>query len=136
MPILYYPNPGEVFVCNYDMVTIEPEMCKPRPVVIVTPRLRGRAKLVGVVPLSTTAPNVLQGYHCELTLETALPEPFDSERMWAKCDMFSVVSLDRLDRFKEPRLRYGGPRRWRSGRITDEQLEAVRAAVLIGLGFG
>lgn len=135
MPLLYYPNPGEIFVCNYDEYPIEPEMCKPRPVVVASPRLRGRAKLVGVIPLSTTVPDVLQDYHCEVELEQPLPAPFDSPKMWAKCDMYSVVSLDRLDRFKEPRARYGGARKWTSRKLSKEQLEAVRQALLRGLGF-
>lgn len=135
MSLSYYPNMGEVLLCNFDEFPIEPEMCKPRPVVVASPRLRARARLVGVVPLSTTPPSQMQEYHCEIALAQLLPAPFDSPKMWAKCDMYAVVSLDRLDRFKEPRARYGGARKWTSGKVTPDQLKTVRRAMLKGLGF-
>ncbi len=135
MPLSYYPRVGEILVCDYGHHAIEPEMTKARPVVVIGPRLRRRADLVGVVPLSTTAPNEMQDYHCRIELAQPLPPPFDSPVMWAKCDMFSSVSLARLDRFKEPRNRYGGARKWMTGRVSREQLEALKSAVLRGLGF-
>lgn len=135
MPLLYYPSPGEIVVCHYDDQVIEPEMRKTRPVVVVGPRLRGRGRLVTVVPFSTTEPTSFYDYHCRIELTHSLPPPFDSAIMWAKCDMLAVVSLDRLDRFKEPKGRYGGPRRWTTGRVSADQLTALRRAVLCGLGF-
>lgn len=135
MPLSYYPRIGEVLVCDYGAHTIEPEMFKTRPVVVVSRRLRNRPGLVGIVPLSTTEPDRMEGYHCFIELETPLPPPFDSPIMWAKCDMYSVVALRRLDRFKAPRSRQGGGRTWVAGELTGEQCEAVRQAVLIGLGF-
>jgi len=92
-------------------------------------------RLVTVVPLSTTEPDSVEDYHCKITLAQPLPEPFENPVMWAKCDMVSAVSLDRLDRFKEPRQRYGGPRKWTVGRISAAQLKEVRCAVLCGLGL-
>jgi uncharacterized protein YifN (PemK superfamily) len=136
MALMYYPRVGEILVCHYDRVALGAEMVKSRPVVVIGPRLRRRADVVGVVPLSTTAPDPEECYHCKIELVRALPPPFDKPMMWAKCDMYGSVSLLRLDRFKEPRARYGGPRKWSSGQLSDEQVRAVRAAVLRGLGFG
>ena len=103
MALQYYPNQGEILLCDYGAKVIPPEMDKRRPVVIVTPRLRRRGELVGVIPLSTTEPEEAQDFHCRFELQVPLPAPFDSPAMWAKCDMFSVVSRSRLDRFKAGR---------------------------------
>ena len=135
MPLSYYPRPGEILVCDYGTHAPPPEMIKARPVVVVGPRLRRRADLVGVVPPSTTVPRSIEDYHCEIILAVPLPAPFDSPVMWAKCHMYSSISLLRLDRFREPRNRYGGPRKWTTGRVSGEQLEALKMAVLRGLGM-
>ncbi|WP_374944657.1 type II toxin-antitoxin system PemK/MazF family toxin [Sphingomonas sp.] len=135
MPLSYYPPAGEILVCHYDLDPVEPEMRKTRPVVVVGPRLRRRARLVTVVPLSTTEPIPVERFQYRIDLDPALPPPFDAPVAWAKCDMVSSVSLDRLDRFKIPRARYGGPRQWMVGRVSPEQLRAVRVATLCGLGF-
>lgn len=133
MALLYYPNPGEVLLCEYGEKVIPPEMSKRRPVVIVTPRLRRRGELVGVVPLSTTAPDHMEDFHRQLELAQLLPPPFDSPVMWAKCDMFSVVARARLDRFKAGRAE--GQRQYIAGKLNAEQLKAVKAGLLCGLGL-
>uniref|UniRef100_UPI0035CC40CE type II toxin-antitoxin system PemK/MazF family toxin n=1 Tax=uncultured Sphingomonas sp. TaxID=158754 RepID=UPI0035CC40CE len=135
MGLNFYPDAGMILVCHYDAIAPAPEMIKSRPVVVVGPRLRRRGRLAAVVPLSTTAPAEIEAYHCRITLAQPLPAPFDAPTMWGKCDMVSSVSLDRLDRFKEPRARHGGARQWRTGRLSPEQLAAVRVAVLRGLGW-
>lgn len=135
MPLLYYPSPGEIVMCRYDDVVIEPEMRKARPAVVVGPRLRRRGRLVTVVPLSTTAPEPPESYHCRIELSDALPAPFDSPIMWAKCDMVAAVSLARLDRFRGVQQRRGGPRRWTTGKLTPDQFLAVQRSVLCGLGL-
>jgi mRNA interferase MazF len=55
--------------------------------------------------------------------------------MWAKCDMYSVVSMQRLDRFKEAKQRHGGARQWRVGKANAAQIIALKKAVLCGIGF-
>jgi len=132
MGLLYYPNPGEILLCDYGTSGVAPEMEKRRPVVIVTPRLRRRGELVGVIPLSTSAPQEVEDFHCRLELDHPLPAPFDRPVMWAKCDMFSVLSRDRLDRFKAGR---GEKRIYVAGKVTADQLKALRAAMLCGLGL-
>ena len=137
MPLLYYPSPGDILVCHYDSEhdVYEGEMCKSRPVIVVGPRLRRRGKVVTVIPLSTSEPLPLEIHQWRFEIEHPLPEPFDSPVMWAKCDLVSTVALERLDRFKEPRVRYGGPRKWTSSKISVEQLKEIRAAILCGLGL-
>lgn len=134
MPLLYYPREGEILVCDYTGFS-SPEMTKSRPVVVVSPRLRRRADLVAVIPLSTTAPDHIEDYHCQITLANPLPAPFDSPDMWAKCDMISTIAKARLDRFKRPRRPHGGARTWDSGQLTPAQLLAVKRAMLCGLGL-
>ena len=134
MALAYYPRPGEIVWCGYDYDVVDPEMRKPRPVVIVSPRLRRRPKLTAVVPLSYSAPEPLEDYHCYLELTRPLPTPFDAPACWAKCDMVATVSLDRLDRFKE-RHPVTGARLYRTGQLSAEQFLDVQKALLNGLGF-
>ena len=136
MPLLYYPSPGEIVVCHYDSEhdVCSGEMCKSRPVIVVGPRRRG-GKVATVVPLSTTEPMPVEPCHWKFEITQPLPPPFDSVVMWAKCDMVGTVALERLDRFKEQRGRYGGPRKWVTGKISPDQLKEVRAAILCGLGL-
>lgn len=135
MPLTYYPQPGEVLLCNYGTGFIAPEMVKLRPVVVVSPRLRRRADLVAVVPLSTTPPNPAEPHHCSITLRVPLPKPFEAPQMWAKCDMVATVALARLDRFRDGRV-IGGARRFTTGKVDLAQLIEIRKAILHGLGLG
>ena len=133
MGLKYYPRPGEILVCDYNTGFIEPEMTKRRPVVVISPRLRRRAGLVCIIPLSTTAPDPAEAHHCRLELASPLPRPFDSPVMWAKCDMLATVAHTRLDRFKAGRKE--GARVFLSGALDADQLKAVKAAMLCGLGL-
>src|SRR5690606_1059764 len=68
MGLMYYPKQGEILLCNYNTGFVAPEMTKIRLVVIVSPRLRRRADLVAVVPLSTTPPVNVEPHHCRTEL--------------------------------------------------------------------
>ncbi|MFG1303692.1 type II toxin-antitoxin system PemK/MazF family toxin [Xanthobacter autotrophicus] len=136
MALTYYPSAGEIVLCNYGTGFIPPEMVKLRPVVIVSPRLRRRADLVAVVPLSTTPPNPAEPHHCGFTLAVPLPAPFEQPQMWAKCDMVATVALSRLDRFRDGRVPGGGARRFTTGNVSAAQLVEIRKAILHGLGLG
>lgn len=133
MALMYYPSPGEILLCDYATGFIAPEMTKRRPVIVVSPRLRRRGNLVGVVPLSTTDPDEVQAHHCRIELAPPLPAPFDAAIMWAKCDMVATVAHSRLDRFKAGRK--NGSRTYVCGNLNADQLKAVRMAVLCGLGL-
>lgn len=135
MALMYYPPAGEILLCDFSTGFIAPEMVKLRPVVVVSPRLRRRNELVGVVPLSTTPPPQVESYHYQLTLAQPLPKPFDNPVMWAKCDMVATVARARLDRFKAGRSGHGGARKYVVGNVSPTQLKAIRAAMLCGLGL-
>lgn len=134
MALAYHPAAGEIVLCDYSTGFMVPEMVKRRPVVIISPRLRHRNDLVTVVPLSTTAPNPLENYQCQIALAMPLPKPFNSVVMWAKCDMVATVCLARLDRFRAGRGP-GGARKFVTGNLDAAQLRDVRIAVLHALGL-
>jgi len=130
---MYYPAAGEILLCDYSTGFVAPEMTKRRPVVVVSPRLRKRGNLVGVVPLSTSEPDPVEAHQCRIELEKPLPYPFDSSVMWAKSDMLATVSHDRLDRFRAGRAH--GSRIYLAGKVNPVQLKAIRASILCGLGL-
>ena len=136
MALSYYPSPGEIVLCDYGTGFILPEMVKRRPVVIISPRLRKRADLVAVVPLSTTPPDPAEPHHCSIALAVPLPKPFEAPQMWAKCDMVATVALSRLDRFRDGRVPGKGARRYMTGKVSTAQLTEIRKAILHGLGLG
>lgn len=98
---MYQPKVGHVLMCNFDGF-IEPEMIKKRPIIVIA-RNKKNSKLVTIVPLSTTAPDNLEDHHYKLPFN---PVPMQNGvTCWAKCDMISTVSIDRLDRLKKDRVR-------------------------------
>lgn len=135
MALTYYPRQGEILLCDFTTGFVPPEMVKVRPVVVVSPRLRKRGNLVTVVPLSTTQSDQIEEHHCLIELERALPRPFESPVMWAKCDMVYAVSLARLDRFRIRKKNGGSQRQFVSGQVNPSQLKSLKAAVLCGLGL-
>lgn len=135
MPLQYHPHPGDILLCDFGTGFVAPEMVKRRPVIIVSPRLRRRAGLVAVVPLSTTPPETIEDYHCRIVLARQLPQPFEGPEMWAKCDMLATVALSRIDRFKAGRVAGSHARKFVDGKISAEQLLEVRRAILCGLGM-
>ena len=69
-----------------------------RPVIVLSPRLRGRSSLVTVVALSTVAPDPPQAYHLKLPRAT-LPQlgNFQTKDTWLKGDMVYSAGFHRLD---------------------------------------
>jgi uncharacterized protein YifN (PemK superfamily) len=110
-------------------------MVKPRPAIVISPRLPYRDGLCAVVPLSTTPPlkDDLK-YVVKLEIE-ALPTPYDQTIVWAKCDMIATVSFSRLDLFRTGRDQTGR-RKYLHPKLSDDDFERVKADVLWGLGFG
>ena len=134
MPLMYYPKLGEILLCDFSGFVV-PEMVKRRPVVVIVPRLRGRGDIVTIVPLSTSAPATPMPYHVQIKLAQALPHPFSSPEMWAKCDMATPIARFRLDRFKIGGDRREGKRKFVSGEVSAQQLADIRTAVLRGFGY-
>jgi mRNA interferase MazF len=134
MPINDHPAPGTILVCNFNGTFKEPEMVKPRCVIVLSPRIRARAKLCTVVCLSNTAPDHEQQYHCQIDIEPALPVPWSSKGIWVKGDMIYSIGFHRLDLIRLGKDR-GGKRIYRMEPISAEQMKLVKCCVLRGLGL-
>ena len=134
MALKFHPEPGTILICDYGRQALPPEMVKRRPVVVVSPRFKRRSGLCTVVPLSTTEPARIETYHALVRIDPPLPKPFSAPSCWAKCDMLSAVSFARLDLIAGPR-EADGRRRYRISSLSSEDLQAVRRAMLAGLGM-
>ncbi|MBL6762180.1 MAG: type II toxin-antitoxin system PemK/MazF family toxin [PS1 clade bacterium] len=127
MAINFYPRAGQIFICDFSHFS-PPEMTKKRPIIIVSPRLKNRAKIVTIVPLSTTAPRVSDDYTVLLSKDYD-PNGSGNKRVWAKCDMVLNIGTHRLNSYKIGRRKYFTPE------TSGDDLERVRRGVLAGLGF-
>lgn len=134
MPINDHPAPGTILVCNFNGTFKEPEMVKPRCVIVLSPRIKARAKLCTVVCLSSTAPDHEQQYHCQLDIRPELPHPWESNGIWVKGDMLYSIGFHRLDLIRMGKDRQGN-RIYRMETISAEQMKVVKACVLRGLGL-
>lgn len=96
---------------------------------VVSPRLPYRSEIAAVVPISLTAP-VHDLPFCVRLSKNYHPSEDENLPCWAKCDMLINLGLWRLDGFKIGRRKYVNPQ------ATPEDLSAVKAGVLHGLGYG
>lgn len=128
MPLNFYPRAGQILVCDFSGFKV-PEMVKPRPVIIISPRLPYRSDIVAVVPTSTTAPKHDYPYCYRLSKNYHPSEPAETP-VWAKADMLMNLGIYRLNGFKIGRRKYEFPT------LTDDDLQGVKRAVLWGLGVG
>ncbi|WP_366125084.1 type II toxin-antitoxin system PemK/MazF family toxin [uncultured Desulfovibrio sp.] len=80
MAIKFTPDVGTILLCDFGNV-IEPEMCKKRPVVVLS---SVSPWLCIVVPLSTTDPEEQMPWHCLVNTPKTLPYPYDSKVHWLK----------------------------------------------------
>jgi uncharacterized protein YifN (PemK superfamily) len=123
MPLWFQPKPRSVMYCDFTGYRI-PEMTKRRPVVVLRAHKRNR-KLVYVVPLSTTPPNPAQRYHYHFACSPVTRgAPVEA---WAKCDMATVVSTDRLSVARD--------RLGQAITVSPEELAAMRRCVALAYGF-
>jgi len=104
------PRNGAILMCEFNAHELElasdGNMVKTRPVVVVSPQHHRRGKLLHVVPISLTAPKVIEPWHVEIPLD-CIPAPARSKEgvRWAKCDMVVTVGWSRLNRYVGPRKR-------------------------------
>ena len=115
-------------MCDFNGFVV-PEMVKPRPVIVVSPRLPHRSEIVAIVPVSLTAPIHSEPFVVRLS-KNYNPLEDDALPCWAKCDMLLNISRARLDGFKV------GRRKWETPLISRSDLSVVRHGVLHGLGMG
>jgi mRNA interferase MazF len=134
MAINDHPATGTILICDFDRTFKEPEMVKPRCVVVLSPRMASRAKLCTVVCLSTTPPDHEQQYHCQIDIRPKLPPRWESDGVWVKGDMIYSVGFHRLDLIRLGKDQTG-KRIYRMDTLTAEQMKAIRCCVLRGLGL-
>lgn len=128
MGIQYHPSIGEALWCDYS--GIEPEMVKRRLVVVVTPKASQRPKLTTVVPISSTAPEIVRPWHVKLDRD---PYPKgNAAELWVKCDMLNVVCFDRLSGYH---YRWAGKRKYQTMKVSADELRKIRDAILSSLGL-
>jgi len=127
MALMFFPRAGQVYMCDFSGFQV-PEMVKPRPVIVISPRLPFRSEIVTVVPISTTAPRHDLPFCYRLSKNYHPQEP-DDLPSWAKADMLLNLGLYRLSAFKVGRRTYDYPT------LIPQDLAGVRHAVLCGLGL-
>lgn len=139
MALTFHPRPGTILVCDFSKGFKEPEMVKTgRPVVVLTPQIDGRGKLVTVVALSTVAPDPVREFHCRLP-RASLPQlgRFQDRDTWVKGDMVYSVGFHRLDLIQLGKRHPGtGKRMYFNQRLGREQMRRVYECVLHGLSLG
>lgn len=132
MSLPFDPRPGTIVICDFRGF-VEPEMVKPRPAVVISPKLRRRTRLGTIVPLSTSEPHKVEKYHHLITIEPPLPYPFDSPTCWVKGDMIYTVSYERLN-LPHTRDSFGN-RCYLQYEVSREDLEKIRTCIQFGLGI-
>ncbi|MDE0157534.1 MAG: type II toxin-antitoxin system PemK/MazF family toxin [Gammaproteobacteria bacterium] len=122
MALSAYPKPGQLLICDFSDF-VPPEMTKRRPVVVVSRRSR-KSLTCTVVPLSSSPPEESQPYH-HLMDSASLVGKFSGVETWAKCDMVTTVSINRLDRIRTGRD-HQGKRIYSTAHITGEDFLAIK----------
>ncbi len=109
-----------------------------RPVVVLTPPITGRAKLVTVLALSTKMPEKTMPFHYKIP-RNSMPQVgrFQQNDTWVKGDMIYTAGFHRLDL-----IRLGkkdsktGKRLYFTQRLGREQMREVYSCALHGLNLG
>ena len=122
-------------MCDFTTGFKPPEMVKKRPVVVLTPAMDGRGKLVTVVCTSTAKPDPVREYHCLLPRsELPMIGFFQESDSWIKGDMIYSVSFERLSAVS---IRVaGGQRDYFRRVLSPERMREISACVLHGLAMG
>lgn len=121
MALPYLPRQGEILVCNFDDLALGAEMVKRRPVVVVSRHDAHRSQLCCVIALSTTAPDHAKAWHYHMPHLRVTG--WDAEDgVWAKCDMISTVSLQRLNK---PYVKHKSGRQYITHTLSAVDLAAV-----------
>lgn len=134
MPIREHPDMGTVVMCDFDAGFVSPEMVGRRPAVVISPKIRSRPNLCTIVALSTTPPNPVQQYHCQINIRPQLPAPWKSDGVWVKGDMVNAVGFHRLDLIRLGKDRTG-KRIYLYGPLSDENIKKIRQCVLRAFGM-
>lgn len=134
MAILEHPKIGAILMCDFDTGFKRPEMCKKRPVIVISPKITHRPKLCTVVTLSMTPPTNRMPYHRQIRIRPPLPDGWASDDIWVKGDMVNAVGFHRLDLIRRGKDRMG-KRIYHLDPIEADQLQIVRQCVLHAIGL-
>jgi len=132
MAIDFYPQRWDVLMCDFNTGFVFPEMVKERLVVVVSEQLKDELPLCRVIPLSGTEPPKIKPYHHKMDM-LSIPQPFQNNDRWAKCDMIYAVSLERLSRVKIGKNRTTGKRIYATARAIPDDIQALRKCMLHAL---
>jgi len=130
MALAFPPDPGTVVICHFpaEGTVVGAEMVKVRPAIVVGRTLEGRRGLVNIVPISMTAPARRRLWHVPISVAAMPPgwreKPGDR---WAKCDMLTVVSLERLSLTASARR--SGYRRFGQDQVDEKTMRDIRRAI-------
>ena len=134
MSILYHPQVGTILRVDLNEGFRVPEMRKRRPAVVVSPPLKGRDQLCTIVPLSTTKPQPMQPYNCEVALDPPLPFPYEGPIMWVKADMVMCVAFHRLKLLHRGKDE-NGERVYDVRVLPPEKMEEIKECIRYSLGM-
>lgn len=137
MPITFHPHSGQILLCDFTGFK-EPEMVKPkRPVVVLTGPIKGRSRLVTIVPLSTTEPEIIQPYHYKIP-KRSMPMlgQYQENDSWVKGDMIYTVGFYRLSAIMLGKRAVTGKRLYFMSKLGREQMMQIYQCVLHGLNLG
>jgi mRNA interferase MazF len=90
--IQYAVKQGTIVTVDFDQGFQAPEMVKRRLAIVISPPIKQRGKLLTVVPLSTTAPEPIMPYHCQINVPFALPAFWGNRPRWVKAFRLCVES--------------------------------------------
>jgi mRNA interferase MazF len=137
MPLRYHPRPGQILMCDFSKGFVAPEMVKTRPVVVLSPTMEGRQNIVTIVPLSSTKPEKIMPFHCQLP-KSSLPmiNIFQEQDTWVKGDMIYSVGFSRLEPIRLGRRQSDGKREYFTNKLGRERMREIYACVLHGLNLG
>ena len=138
MPITIHPKPGQILLCDFSQGFKEPEMVKnKRPVVVLVGEIKGRGRLVTVVPLSTVEPLQLQPYHYKIPKQLMpMIGRFQTDDSWLKGDMVYTIGFHRLDLIRLGKFGGNGKREYFKNRLSRDQMQKIYQCVLHGLNLG
>ena len=137
MGLQFPPSVGDIVMCAFPDCFEPPEMVKTRAVIVISPKLAGRAGLAAIVPLSNTAPDPVREYHCEIPARL-LPKCMQATggARWAKCDMVYTLSIARLSLAMGKRNPQTKQRTYDKARLDLEHINKVRRCLALSLGIG
>jgi uncharacterized protein YifN (PemK superfamily) len=135
MALQFHPKPGAIVMAQFPDDFLHGEMEKRRPVIVISTKAEVRKqRCATVVPLSLTAPYVIDAHHVVVPASDMPKGLRDAPKTcFAKCDCVNTLSLERLDLVAGPRV--GGKRSYVAGQVSVTLLLAVRKAVAGVLGI-